>query len=260
MGGDACSALWDRVSGGAYDYWSSVEHAADLLSLGASHPAGVAGGGDHVQRHGHSVYEFDLEHRLLRLLLHARSYALVPLLRYLLPHRGLPVSGAPDRLVHPAVPCGQRLPVFSHRAFTQCAHRCSLDLDLHRDSRVPPNTLYAQATNQLNSLQAAPSTKHSKLCYDCQMLKNSFVVRPAKPRDDTAIAGLVVEGFLDKFRPIFGRRMERSVKIMERWVHLEHSLGGVRSLVIEGHAPEEILASVGIRLDGSDDDALARGL
>lgn len=92
------------------------------------------------------------------------------------------------------------------------------------------------------------------------MLNKSFVVRPAKPRDDTAIAGLVVEGFLDKFRPIFGRRMERSVKIMERWVHLEHSLGGVRSLVIEGHAPEEIWASVGIRLESSDDDSLARGL
>lgn len=92
------------------------------------------------------------------------------------------------------------------------------------------------------------------------MLKKSFVVRPAKPRDDAAIAGLVFEGFLDKFRPIFGRRMERSVKIMERWVHLEHSLGGVSSLVIEGHAPEEIWASVGIRLESSDDDALARGL
>lgn len=92
------------------------------------------------------------------------------------------------------------------------------------------------------------------------MLEKSFVVRPAEPRDDAAIAGLVVEGFLDKFRPIFGRRMNRSVKIMEKWVQLEHSLGGVRSLVIEGPGPAEISASVGIRVASSDDDALARGL
>jgi ribosomal protein S18 acetylase RimI-like enzyme len=87
-----------------------------------------------------------------------------------------------------------------------------------------------------------------------------FIVRPAKPRDDAAIADLVVEGFLDKFRPIFGRRMDRSVKIMERWVRLEHSLGGVSSLVVEGSTPAEITASVGIRTGGSDDYALARGL
>src|SRR4051812_42523718 len=175
MGGDACSALRDGIPCGAYDYWSSIERAPDLLSLGASHPAGVAGGGDHVQRHGHSVYKFDLEHRLLRLLLYTRGYAPFPLLRHLLPHRRLPVSGAPDRLVHPAVPRGQRLPVSSHRTFTWCAHRCSLDLDLYRDSRVPADTLYAQAAHQLNGLRAAPSTKRSKLCYDCQMLNKSFV-------------------------------------------------------------------------------------
>lgn len=92
------------------------------------------------------------------------------------------------------------------------------------------------------------------------MLEKSFVVRPAEPRDDAAIAGLVVEGFLDKFRPIFGRRMDLSLKIMEKWVQLEHSVGGVRSLVIEGPGPEEIPASVGVRIAGSDDDALARGL
>lgn len=92
------------------------------------------------------------------------------------------------------------------------------------------------------------------------MLEKSFVVRPAEPRDDAAIAGLVVEGFLDKFRPIFGRRIDRSLKIMEQWVRLEHSLGGVRSLVIEGPGPAEISASVGVRVTGSDDDALARSL
>ncbi len=92
------------------------------------------------------------------------------------------------------------------------------------------------------------------------MLKESFVVRPAEPRDDLAIAGLVVEGFLDKFRPIFRGRMDQSVKIMERWVHLEHSLGGVRSLVVEGPDTAEVNASVGVRVESSDDDALARGL
>ena len=92
------------------------------------------------------------------------------------------------------------------------------------------------------------------------MQKKLFIVRPAEPWDDAAIADLVVEGFLDKFRPIFGRRMDRSVKIMEKWVRLEHSLGGVSSLVIEGSSPKEIAASVGVRIKSSDDDALSRGL
>lgn len=92
------------------------------------------------------------------------------------------------------------------------------------------------------------------------MAENVFVVRAAESRDDAAIAGLVVEGFLDKFRPVFGSRMDRSVKIMQKWVRLEHSLGGVSSLVIRGPGPEEISASVGVRIGSSDDDALARGL
>ncbi len=92
------------------------------------------------------------------------------------------------------------------------------------------------------------------------MQEKLFIVRPAEPWDDAAIADLVVEGFLDKFRPIFGRRMDRSVKIMERWVRLEHSLGGVSSLVVEGSIRAEITASVGIRTGDSDDYALARGL
>ncbi len=93
------------------------------------------------------------------------------------------------------------------------------------------------------------------------MMENlPFTVRPAEPRDNPAIAGLVVEGFLDKFRPIFGRGMDQSVKIMERWVRLEHALGGVSSLVVEGPAPEGITASIGVRTGGSDDDALTRGL
>jgi GNAT superfamily N-acetyltransferase len=87
-----------------------------------------------------------------------------------------------------------------------------------------------------------------------------FTVRPAEPRDNAVIAGLVVEGFLDKFRPIFGGRIDYSMRIMERWVRLEHSLGGVYSLVVEGPAPSGITASVGIRAGESDDEALARGL
>jgi ribosomal protein S18 acetylase RimI-like enzyme len=92
------------------------------------------------------------------------------------------------------------------------------------------------------------------------MVENKFVVRAAESRDNASIAGLVVEGFLDKFRPVFGKRMDQAVKIMEKWVRLEHDLGGVSSLVIEGPEPGEIPASVGVRLGSSEDDALGRGL
>lgn len=92
------------------------------------------------------------------------------------------------------------------------------------------------------------------------MFEETYTVREAEVRDETEIAGLVVEGFLDKFRPIFGRGMDRSVWIMEKWVRLEHSIGGVRSLVVEISATGEISASVGVRLGDSDDDALSRGL
>jgi GNAT superfamily N-acetyltransferase len=47
---------------------------------------------------------------------------------------------------------------------------------------------------------------------------------------------------------------------MEKWVNLEHSLGGVRSLVVEGSDPADIAASVGIRIGSSEEDALAREL
>lgn len=92
------------------------------------------------------------------------------------------------------------------------------------------------------------------------MLEESFTVRAAGSEDELLIAGLVVEGFLDKFRPIFGRRMDRSMGIMDKWVRLEHSLGGVRSLVVESATTEEIAASVGVRTDSSDDETLSRGL
>jgi ribosomal protein S18 acetylase RimI-like enzyme len=87
-----------------------------------------------------------------------------------------------------------------------------------------------------------------------------FTVRFAEPEDDPAIAALVVEGFLDKFRPVFGSRMDRSLKIMERWVDLEHLSGGVTSLVVEGYATSELAGSVGIRTGASREDVLARGL
>lgn len=92
------------------------------------------------------------------------------------------------------------------------------------------------------------------------MESEQFTVRFAEPEDDPAIAALVVEGFLDKFRPVFGNRMDRSLKIMERWVNLEHLSGGVTSLVIEGYATSELAASVGIRTEASREDVLARGL
>ena len=94
----------------------------------------------------------------------------------------------------------------------------------------------------------------------CKMKAEQFTVRLAGPDEDSAIAALVVEGFLDKFRPVFGRRMDRSVKIMERWIGLEHASGGVTSLVIEGYSAGEIAGSVGIRTADSREDVLARGL
>lgn len=92
------------------------------------------------------------------------------------------------------------------------------------------------------------------------MEAEQFTVRFAGPDDDPAIAALVVEGFLDKFRPVFGGRMDRSLKVMEKWVSLEHASGGVTSLVVEGYSPPELAASVGVRTTRSRDDILARGL
>ncbi len=92
------------------------------------------------------------------------------------------------------------------------------------------------------------------------MHAEQFTVRFAGPDDDPAIAALVVEGFLDKFRPVFGGRMDRSLKVMEKWVSLEHASGGVTSLVVEGYSTVELAASVGVRTAPSRDDVLARGL
>jgi ribosomal protein S18 acetylase RimI-like enzyme len=95
---------------------------------------------------------------------------------------------------------------------------------------------------------------------DREMEAEQFTLRLAGVEEDPAIASLVVEGFLDKFRPVFGRRMDRSVKVMEKWIRLEHASGGVISLVIEGYAPGEIAGSVGVRTADSREDVLARGL
>jgi ribosomal protein S18 acetylase RimI-like enzyme len=92
------------------------------------------------------------------------------------------------------------------------------------------------------------------------MEAEQFTVRLAGPDEDPAIAALVVEGFLDKFRHVFGRRMDRSVKIMEKWIRLEHASGGVSSLVIEGYAAAELAGSVGVRTADSREDVLAQGL
>src|SRR4028118_839182 len=92
------------------------------------------------------------------------------------------------------------------------------------------------------------------------MEAEQFTIRFAAPDDDPAIAALVVEGFLDKFRPVFGGRMDRSLKVMEKWVSLEHASGGVTSFVVEDYSTAELAASVGVRTAPSRDDVLARGL
>src|SRR3712207_2204686 len=92
------------------------------------------------------------------------------------------------------------------------------------------------------------------------MEAEQFTVRLAEPEEDSAIAALVVEGFLDKFRSIYGRRMDRSLKIMEKWIGLEHASGGVKSLVIEGYSATELAGSVGVRTAESREDVFASGL
>lgn len=86
----------------------------------------------------------------------------------------------------------------------------------------------------------------------------SYTVRLARPDDDAVIAGLVVEGFLDKFRPVFGKRLEDSIRVMEDWIRLERIYAGGASLVVESDT--EITAAVGIREYGADEVALSREL
>src|ERR671916_2190112 len=92
------------------------------------------------------------------------------------------------------------------------------------------------------------------------MEAEQFTVRLAGPDEDPARAALVVEGVVDKFRSVYGRRTDRSLRIMEKWIRLEHLSGGVTSLVIEGYAAGELAGSVGIRTAESREDVLSRGL
>ncbi len=89
-------------------------------------------------------------------------------------------------------------------------------------------------------------------------MHQQFTIRLAKSGEANIVAGLVVEGFLDKFRPVFGGRMDASVKIMEKWIQLEHVSGGVQTLVAE--SASDIVASVGVRTAESREDVMARGL
>ncbi len=89
-------------------------------------------------------------------------------------------------------------------------------------------------------------------------MEDELQLRCATPDDDRALAGLVVEGFSDKFVPVFRGKHERSVEIMSRWISLEHSIGGVSSLILERGG--EPVASVGVRTGHSDDEALSRKL
>lgn len=89
-------------------------------------------------------------------------------------------------------------------------------------------------------------------------MEDELQLRCATPDDDRALAGLVVEGFAEKFVPVFRGKRERSVEIMARWISLEHSIGGVYSLLLERGG--EPVASVGVRTGHSDDEALSRKL
>ncbi|WP_047866462.1 GNAT family N-acetyltransferase [Rubrobacter aplysinae] len=98
---------------------------------------------------------------------------------------------------------------------------------------------------------------------DTGLLDEGFKLRKATPEDNRVIAGLVVEGFVDKFRPVFRGRLDRAADVMERWVALEHSIGGVTSLIVEHETDGGLsapLASIGVRTGHSDDEALSRKL
>src|SRR4028118_1887931 len=92
------------------------------------------------------------------------------------------------------------------------------------------------------------------------MKAEQFTVRLATAEDDPAISAPLVDGFLDTFRALFGARVDRALRIMERWVTLEHASGGVTSLVTEGYSSSEIAGSVGVRTSPSREDVLPRGL
>lgn len=92
------------------------------------------------------------------------------------------------------------------------------------------------------------------------MTVERHIIRPATPEDDAKIAALVVDGFMETFKPAFGSRLDRALPIMEEWIRLEHTAGGVKSLVMEGGPEREIAASIGIRVKSSAEEILSRGL
>ena len=93
---------------------------------------------DHVQRPGNVVHQPDQPHRPLRLLLHPGRDAPVPVLGHLLPGRELPRARPAGRLVHPALPRGQRVQGARHGSLARGARGRCLDLHLHRRSRPIP--------------------------------------------------------------------------------------------------------------------------
>lgn len=91
-----------------------------------------------------------------------------------------------------------------------------------------------------------------------RLLDADFKLRKATSEDNRTVANLVVEGFMDKFQPVFRSRLDHATEVMQRWVALEHAIGGVSTLLIE--CEHEPVASVGVRLGHSDDEALSRKL
>lgn len=92
------------------------------------------------------------------------------------------------------------------------------------------------------------------------MTVEKYTIRQATPEDDAAIAALVVDGFMEAFKPAFGSRLDRAIPIMQEWVRLEHAAGGVKSLVMESAPERVIVASIGIRVKDSAEEILSRGL
>ena len=118
----------------------------------------------------------------------------------------------------PALPRGQRVQGARHGTIRRGPRRHSLDARVLPGARPDPGPDHAPAAHRLRV----------ETLVDGPMEAEQFTIRLARPDDDPAIAALVVEGFLDQFRHV-GGRMDRSLKVMERWIRLEHTSGGVTS-------------------------------
>ncbi|CAA9404998.1 MAG: Efflux ABC transporter, permease protein, partial [uncultured Rubrobacteraceae bacterium] len=136
-------ALRDGVLARARGAWSRQ------FAVGRAHTAGAARHRDHVQRHGDLVYEPDPPDRLLLVLLHARHHAALSRLGHLLPRGRLPGPGAAGRVVHAALPRGQRVPGARHGTHAGGAHRRGLDRRLHRRARARADPDHAPAPDRL---------------------------------------------------------------------------------------------------------------